>query len=396
MISGTRRVRSGLDNLGTVYEHLEGKRIGLLTGPAAIDRNLRHSADILHSQFHLTCLFAPEHGIRGDLQAGDPVAAAVDQRTGLPVHSLYGDHQAPTEAELSEVDVLVVDLQDVGARFYTYIYTLAHAMESCARADIPVVVLDRPNPLGGKHVEGCLLKSPFRSFVGRYAMPARYGLTIGEFAIWLNQEEHLGCRLTISRLSGWRRSMYFDETGLPWVSPSPNIPTVDSALAYVGTCLFEGTNLSEGRGTTRPFEQIGAPWLDQARVMRRIDPIAIQGAGLRPCWFRPTFSKHAGTLCAGIQLHVFDRELFRPYMAGIALMDAIRATHPDFAFLPPSAAGLPMIDLLAGTDELRLAFVDRDNFMNRAAQEAAGFAGTSKGCRLYLDEDRPDREPGAN
>lgn len=387
MIGGTRCVRSGLDNLGTVYESLEGQRIGLLTGPAAIDRNLRHSADILHSQFHLTCLFAPEHGIRGDLQAGDAVAATVDLRTGLPVHSLYGDHQAPSEAELSDVDVLVVDLQDVGARFYTYIYTLAYTMESCAKAGIPVVVLDRPNPLGGKHVEGCLLKSPFRSFVGRFALPARYGLTIGEFAIWLNQAEHLDCRLIVSHLSGWRRPMYFDETGLPWVSPSPNIPTVDSALAYVGTCLFEGTNLSEGRGTTRPFEQIGAPWLDQARVMRQIDPIAIQGAGLRPCWFRPTFSKHAGMSCAGIQLHVFDRELFRPYAAGIALLDTIRATHPEFAFLPPSTDGRPIIDLLAGTDELRLTWLDRDDFMNRAVQEAADFAGTSKGYYLYPDED---------
>ena len=179
--------------------------------------------------------------------------------------------------------------------------------------------------------------------------------------------------------------MYFEETGLPWVPPSPNIPTVDSALAYVGTCLYEGTNLSEGRGTTQPFEQIGAPWLDQASVMRRIDPIALQGAGLRSCWFRPTFSKHAGTLCAGFQLHVFDRALFRPYTAGIALLDAIRAVHPDFAFLPPPADGPCTIDLLAGTDELRLAPDERQDFLIRAAQEAAEFAGKSRDCHLYRD-----------
>ena len=384
-LSGKRQVRSGLDNIGTVYEHLEGKRIGLLTSPAAIDRNLRHSVDLLHSYFHLSCLFAPEHGIRGDLQAGDPVAAAIDTRTGLPVYSLFGERKAPNADELSGLDVLVVDLQDVGARFYTYIYTLSYAMESCARAGIPVMILDRPNPLGGQLVEGCLLKPPFRSFAGRYAMPARHGLTIGEFARWLNREERLDCNLTIARMTGWHRSMYFEETGLPWVPPSPNIPTVDSALAYAGTCLFEGTNLSEGRGTTRPFELIGAPWLDQDRVMRRIDPVAFLGAGLRSCWFRPTFSKHSGALCAGFQLHVFDRNLFRPYTAGIALLDAIRATHPDFAFLPPFADGARTIDLLAGTDEVRLSPDGRQDFLIRAAQEAAEFAGQSRDCHLYRD-----------
>lgn len=337
---------------------LAGKRVGLVTNPTGIDRDLRSSVDLLvaHPDVRLVALFGPEHGVRGDVQAGDRVDSSHDRKTGLPVHSLYGEHREPTAAMLEGIDVLVFDIQDVGARFYTYPYTLANVMRAARRAGIPVVVPDRPNPIGGKHVEGPVLEPEYTSFVGMFPIPIRHGMTIGELAMLFNDAFGIGAELHVVPMRGWRRGMREPGQALPWILPSPNMPTPDTALVYPGTALFEGTNVSEGRGTTRPFETIGAPFVDAEALAERMNALALPGVRFRPTWFTPTFSKHAGELCGGVQLHVTDRDAFRPVRTGIALLMAMRAMHPDdFAFLPGES---PFFDKLAGNGRVRGMILD--------------------------------------
>ena len=263
-------VLCGLDRIDLADARLRGRRVGLMTAPTGVDGYLRSGIDILAERYRLTALFACEHGIRGDIQAGEAVETYTDPDTGVPVYSTYGASGRLTAEMLDAFDVLVIDLQDVGARFYTFLYSLSFALEECARAGKSVVVLDRLNPLGGRRVEGTLLDERLRSFVGEYALPTRYGLTIGEFALWAADHLRLKLDLTIVPLQGWERWMYLDDTDTPWVAPSPNCATLQAALVYTGTCVFEGTNLSEGRGTTLPFELIGAPWVDAGRLERRM------------------------------------------------------------------------------------------------------------------------------
>ena len=346
--------------LGERLDLLRGKRVGLVTNATGVDRELRSDVDSFaeRKDFTLVALFGPEHGVRGDVQAGDHVASARDAATGLPVHSLYGEHREPTPAMLDGIDVLVFDIQDVGTRFYTYPYTLAGVMRAAKRAGIPVVVADRPDPLGGLHVEGPVLDPALASFVGQFPIPIRHGMTLGELATLFNTAFGIGAELHVVAMQGWRRGDDPWRGALPWVPPSPNMPTPDTALVYPGMGLLEGTNVSEGRGTTRPFETIGAPWVDAPALAARLNAMDLPGVRFRPTWFTPTFSKHAGKACAGVQLHVTDSAAFRPVRTGLAVLKALHDQHPkDFAFLPGEP---PFFDRLAGVGDLRAAIMRGD------------------------------------
>lgn len=355
-------VLTGLDVLvHSRLAQLRGRRVGLLAHQASIDRRLSHAATLLADArgVRLVRLLAPEHGVWGAAQDHALVSHARDPVTALPVASLYGAHREPTPAMLRGLDVLVVDLQDVGSRYYTFIWTMALAMQACGRADVPVVVLDRPNPLGGAAVEGNLPDPAFASFVGLYPLPARHGLTIGEVARHLVRDQGIRCRLTVVGMRGWRRAMLWEDTGVPWVAPSPNMPTPDTARVYPGGCLVEGTNLSEGRGTTRPFEWVGAPYLEAHAYAGALERLGLPGVSFRPVRFVPTFHKWAGRLCGGVQLHVTDRVRFKPFLTGLALVLAARRLAPRrFAWRRPpyefERRRLP-IDILLGTDGIRRA-----------------------------------------
>lgn len=357
-------MQTGLDRLLTEEgDLLRGKRLGLIANPTAVDRKLRHAVDLLSSdaRFDLRVLFGPEHGLRGAEQDMIAVASGRDARTGLPVHSLYGkslESLGPAEEALSEVDALVFDIQDVGSRYYTYVWTLVLAMRACARAGVEVVVLDRPNPIGGEHVEGGRVEGGFESFVGLCSVPNRHGLTVGEIARWARAREGLDVSVEVISVSGWRRNQWHDDTGLPWVMPSPNMPTCDTALVYPGMCLLEGTELSEGRGTTRPFEISGAPFIDGYALAAALRAEDLPGVQFRPLVFRPSFHKHGGVECGGVQLHVSDREAFRPYLTGVAYLHAVHELWPEeFAWRERPyefVTDKPAIDLLTGSARVRL------------------------------------------
>ncbi|MBT8489276.1 MAG: DUF1343 domain-containing protein [Gemmatimonadetes bacterium] len=338
---------------------MRGASLGVVVHPASVTGDCTFTVDALRDAgFSLTALFGPQHGARGEKQdnmiESDHYA---DPVTGLPVHSLYSEVRKPTSEMLEGLDALVFDLQDVGVRVYTFVWTMALAMEACAEAGITFVVLDRPNPVGGLVREGPVLRPGFESFVGLHPVPLRHGLTAGELARWLNAERGIDCELEVVSCDGWRRAMRFPDTGLPWVLPSPNLPTPDSAMVYPGMVLLEGTNLSEGRGTTRPFELFGAPYLDGRTLAEVATEEMGPGAMLRPCSFQPTFQKHAGEVCHGAQLHVTDSRAFRPVQATVAILRACRELAPDdFGWREPPyeyEEVLPPIDILWGHDGLR-------------------------------------------
>ena len=340
---------------------LRGRRFGLLAHQASVDSKLQHAADLLRDVrgARLSAIFAPEHGLWGAAQDLVHIRATRDPLTGLRVASLYGERREPAPSMLRGLDLLVIDLQDVGARYYTFQWTMALAMRACARAGVPALVLDRPNPLGGDLVEGNIPDPRFASFVGLYPLPARPGLTLGEVARYLRQAHGLGGSLDVVSMRGWRRSMSWEDTGLPWVPPSPNMPTPDTARVYPGGCLIEGTNLSEGRGTTRPFEWVGAPWLDAHDYAGALARERLPGVVCRPARFRPTFQKWAGQVCDGVQLHVTDPRRFRPFLTGLALIAVARRLAPrTFRWRRPpyefERRRLP-IDILLGTDRVRRA-----------------------------------------
>jgi uncharacterized protein YbbC (DUF1343 family) len=309
-----------------------GARVGAVVHPASVLSDLRHTVDALSGagDFRLICLLGPQHGARGEKQDNMVESEFYrDPETGLPVHSLYGETRRPTEDMLKDIDVLLFDLQDAGTRVYTFIHTMAYCMEACARFDKRMIVLDRPNPVNGRQLEGNLLDPEYSSFVGLYPIPMRHGMTTGELALLFNAEFGIHCDLTVVAMEGWRREYWFDQTGLPWVQPSPNLPTVDSAVVYPGSVLVEGTCLSEGRGTTRPFEMIGAPFINSRSYAARLNALDLPGVWFRPAYFQPTFQKWAGQMCGGVQIHVRDREIYEPYLTGIALLSAARALYPE-------------------------------------------------------------------
>jgi uncharacterized protein YbbC (DUF1343 family) len=331
---------------------VRGKRLALLTHAAAQDSRGRSTIDLISEmpEVRLVALFAPEHGLAGRAQAGAAVGDERDPRTGLPIYSLYGDRTRPTAAQLQGVDMLVVDLQDVGLRFYTYVATLGEVLRAAAEQRVPVLALDRPAPLGGEIVEGNVLDPRFASFVGPFPLPARYGLTFGELSRLVNEHFKLGAELHVVPMDGWRRALWFDQTGLAWAPPSPNLPSLDAATAYAGTVLFEGTNLSEGRGTPRPFQWIGAPWMDGPRWSDTLNELRLPGARFEPAAFTPEASKHAGQRNSGVALHITDREQFRPIATALHMLATARQQHlRDFAFRSD------FFDMLAGTDMTRKA-----------------------------------------
>jgi uncharacterized protein YbbC (DUF1343 family) len=360
-------VSLGIDQLlDTDRGLIAGTRVGLVCNPASIDATFSHTADRLRhdAEVNLAALFGPQHGFRSNLQ--DNMIETPhdrDARRQIPIFSLYSETREPTAEMLEDIDVLVVDLQDVGTRVYTYVYTMANCMRAASRHGVRVVVCDRPNPIGGEAVEGSILREPWTSFVGQFPIPLRHGLTIGELARLFNDAFGIGCALDVVPLAGWRRSMYFDDTRLPWVIPSPNLPTLDTAIVYPGAVMFEGTMLSEGRGTTRPFELVGAPWIDGERLADAMNARGLPGVHFRPVFFEPTFHKHARQTCGGCQPHVTDRATFEPVRTAVELMAEFRRQDPGhFAWRQPPYEyehEKQPIDVLYGSDQLRTT-IDRD------------------------------------
>jgi len=371
------RVRTGLD----VWEQeqfraLRGLRVGAIVNPTSVDGRFRHVADLLDSApgVTLAALFGPEHGVRGEVQYMEAVDEARDPRTGVPMYSLYGstvDSLRPRPEWLDGLDAVVFDIQDVGSRYYTYVYTMALAMEACAKAGVRFVVLDRPNPLGGERVEGNLVEPGFRSFVGLYPLPNRHGMTVGELARLLNAEERFGCDLAVVPCLGWSRKMRWADTGLAFVPPSPNMPTPDTAQVYPGMCLLEGTNLSEGRGTCRPFEQFGAPYLDAADIVSALERHRLPGLALRPVHFVPTWDKHRGAGCSGAFLHVTDPEVFASVRTGLAVVaEARKRGGREFQWRAEAyefVTDVPAFDLLCGSARVRVAMEQGAEFEDVAA-----------------------------
>lgn len=325
-------IKTGLDILlESKLDLLQGSRVGLIVNPASINSRFDHAADLFHQhpEINLTVLFGPQHGIRGETQDNMiEWETFLDKRTGIPAYSLYGETRKPNADMLAGVDVLVFDIQDVGTRVYTFIYTMALAMEAARDCGKRFIVLDRPNPINGVQIEGNLLEPEFQSFVGMFPIPMRHGMTVGELALMFNREFEIGCELDVVKMEGWRREMWHEATKLPWVMPSPNIPTVDTAAVYSGSVMIEGTNISEGRGTTRPFEIIGAPFIDPYELIDELKKDNLQGVVFRPLHFQPTFHKFSGEICGGIQLHVSDRNAFKPVITGVAIISAIRRLYP--------------------------------------------------------------------
>jgi uncharacterized protein YbbC (DUF1343 family) len=336
------RVELPLDYLDQVWpKKLRGARIGALLHPASVSSTLEHASRVLERHnndlFRLAAFLGPQHGFLGQTQ--DNMAewkSYEDPRLRIPVYSLYAEHREPTSEMLEDIDVLLVDLQDVGARYYTFIWTMYLCMRACEQRGVAVVVLDRPNPINGVTTEGPMLNANYKSFVGMHPIPVRHGRTIGELAQQFRDEAFPKCRLKILPMKNWEREMWFDQTGLPWVMPSPNMPTLDTATVYPGMCLLEGTNISEGRGTTRPFEIFGAPFIDAQRVCGELNKLKLRGVFFRENYFQPIFHKFAGELCGGAQLHVIDRETFQPFITGLQIIRRIREIyHEQFQWKQP-------------------------------------------------------------
>ncbi len=350
-------VRTGLEGLlAENCRSLRGQRVGLIGQSAAVLPDFTHGLDaLLHAGVNVTALFGPEHGFRGAAADGATVEDQHDPKTGLPVFSLYGPTRQPTPEMLAGVDTLVFDMQDVGVRFYTYLSTLFYALKGAAEAGKSFWVLDRPNPLGGVKLAGPLVDPGFESFIGIVRIPIQYGLTLGELAGWMNLTYHLGADLHLAPMKDWTRSLTFDQTGLPWVATSPAMPHLSTVRVYPGTCLIEGTNLSEGRGTALPFEVVGAPWLDGEALAESLNRLELSGVRFRPVVFSPTASKHAGTTCSGVQLHPVQGPAFQPIETALHVIAACRAQDPEqFQFLKTSWEGRPAhFDLAIGNSQVR-------------------------------------------
>jgi uncharacterized protein YbbC (DUF1343 family) len=363
----TKQVQSvelGLERLlEESYAAIQGKRVGLICNQASVDHSYRHAADLMHehSDIQLRALFGPQHGIRGDVQDNMiETGHSVDRKTGLPVHSLYSETREPTDAMLQDVDVLIFDMQDVGCRIYTFVYTLANCMRAAQRLGKRVVVCDRPNPINGVSVAGNILEPEFASFVGQFPLPTRHGMTVGELARMFNEHFKIGCDLEVITMNGWKREYWHDNTDAPWVMPSPNMPTLDSATVFPGTVHFEGTQVSEGRGTTKPFELIGAPYVDPDAYADRLNELGLEGVYFRSCVFQPTFQKHARASCGGVQIHVTDRDHFEPWLAGIALVKLLHDMYrQEFRWKEPPYEYVydkNPFDVISGTAKIRQAF----------------------------------------
>ena len=370
-------VKTGLDNIASVDKLLKGARVGLMTNPTGVNGRMESAIDIINGRYHLSALFACEHGVRGCVPAGEHVSNFTDEKTGVTVYSCFGASTHLSQEMLDAFDVFVFDIQDAGARFYTFIYSLSDAMLDCAAAGKPVVVLDRPNPLGGEIAQGTLLDERFSSFVGRFSIPTRYALTVGEYALWVKSHLKLDIDLHIVPMHGWTRDMRYADTGLMFVPPSPNLSTLHAANIYPGTCIFEGSNLSEGRGTALPFELIGAPFVDGETLARRMNDRKLPGFFFREAYFTPGCSKHAGQLCRGVQIYVTDERQIDPPEMGLVLMDTIRETAGQ------AVALTPFIDKLLGTDSYRLNRSDGRTLLESQREGVERWQKESRAFYLY-------------
>lgn len=362
--SHVQHVKLGLEKLlEAEYAMLRGASVGLICNQASVDHSFHHAADLVHDHpdIQLRALFGPQHGIRGDVQDNMiETGHGVDRKTGLPVHSLYSETREPTDGMLQDIDVLLFDMQDVGCRIYTFVYTLANCMRAAQRLGKRVVVCDRPNPINGASLAGNILEPEYASFVGQFPLPTRHGMTVGELARLFNEHFEIRCDLEVIPMEGWRREFWHDDTDAPWVMPSPNMPTLDSATVFPGTVHFEGTQVSEGRGTTKPFELIGAPYIDPDTYADRLNALGLAGVYFRSCMFQPTFQKHAGVSCGGVQIHVTNRDVFEPWFAGIAMTKLIHDMYKDeFRWkVPPYEYVYDKnpFDVISGTAKIREAF----------------------------------------
>ena len=392
---GMSRVQTGLEVLVETPELVGGRRWALLANQAAVTADLDPAREALHAANlgDLIRLFAPEHGLDGVAQDMEAVVDQQDPVTGAEVRSLYGADDrtlAPRPGDLDDVDVLVVDLPDIGTRYYTFAATMDWAMAAAERAGVEVVVADRPNPIGGVLREGGPVEPGFESFVSQLPVPVRHGLTLAEISLLLQRERYPDLELTVVPGRGWKREMWWDSTGLPWVPPSPNMPTLETAALYPGLCLIEATTLSEGRGTTRPFHLVGAPWVAAERLVEELRRLNLSGIAFRPTRFRPEFGKHAGSVCSGIELHITDRRLLEPLALGVHILKTIRDLHPeDFQWRPEPyefVGDVPSIDLLTGSDDARLAIEGQgslDTMLENWSASVADFAEGLGGVLLY-------------
>ncbi len=325
------KVKTGIDVcVENKFKKFKGKKIGLLIHPASVDSKLRYTQDLFLKNCDVKVLFTPEHGLDGTKEYMEDVKSFNDSRSGLPVYSLYGETLKPTDEMLQKIDTMVIDLQDVGSRYYTFIWTMALTIQACAQNKKRVIILDRPNPINGIILEGPVLETDFSSFVGLYPIPVRHSMTIGELAIMLNSQFKIGAEIEVIKMQGWNRKMWFNETRIPWVMPSPNMATLETAIVYPGMCLLEGTNISEGRGTTRPFEFFGAPWLDNLKLCQELNKENLPGIVFRPIHFIPSASKFKNKLCKGAQLHITQRDEFLPFLTGIYIIKVIKNMYPKF------------------------------------------------------------------
>ena len=335
-------MKLGIDCIDKYLNVFEGKRVGLITNPTGFSSDYRSTIDILKEKTNLVALFSPEHGVRGNIQAGEKLDTYIDEATGCQVFSLYGATKKPTAEMMDTIDVMCIDIQDAGSRFYTFIYTMAYAMMACKEYNKEFVVFDRPNPVNASTYEGNVLDLQYRSFVGYYPIVQRHGMTMCELADLFNREYEIGCNLTLIKMEDYDRTKYYDELDCLWVIPSPNLPTITSAVVYNATCIFEGTNISEGRGTTIPFEVVGAPFIESEKLAKALNDLKLGGVYFRPLYFTPTFSKHAQKMCGGVQLYVLDREKFNTVKVGWAMLHVIRELYPDdFVVLKPWTEGRP-------------------------------------------------------
>ena len=387
--------RCGIDRIEEFPHILGGKRLGLVTGGSGIGRDYRSSIEILHEKYNLTTLFAPEHGVRGEQQGGVMVHNHIDPHSGLPVYSLFSDDSSiidarvlqnslymPSQEALDRVDAIVFDIQDVGSRYYTYPSTLFFVMKACAKAGKECIVLDRPNPIGGA-IEGNKHRPWNLSFIGLTEVPIRHGMTRGELGLFYNGEYNLGCDLKVIPCDGWTRDMYFDDTGLPFVVPSPNLPNQDAIVLYNATCMLAGTNVTDARGTTRPFEQFGAPYINPFELKEALDELNLPAVKFSVVYFIPTFFKYKGEVCNGLQIHVLDRKAVKPVELGVKIIRTLQKLYPnDFKFRDKDN-GRYHIDVETGTDEVRLNEKSADEILASWEKEAEEFALTRAKYSLY-------------
>lgn len=376
------RLKLGIERLPEYREVFAGKRVGLITNQTGIDAEGTPSAVLLSRAAQLTVLFSPEHGIQGNEREGASIGHSTDPRTGLPVYSLYGNTKRPTPEMLKDIDVLCFDIQDVGARFYTYISTMAYSMEECARHKKRFVVFDRPNPIGGS-VEGNMLELEYRSFTGYFPIVQRHGMTVGELALLFNTEYGIRCDLTVIPMEGWNRTAYFDELPLIWVPPSPNIPSAQTALVYAGVCLFEGTNLSVGRGTAMPFQYLGAPYIDAYRLAEQLNRLDLDGVRFLPAFFTPVLSLYAGKLCGGVQIAVTDRRTFAPVKTAIAMFYELKHLYPNEFTINNAGKKYCGLHLLTGCTQLTDSSQTAQDYFTRIEKESAQFSNIRKKYLLY-------------